>query len=156
MWCFHRPIIVSALIVPLSFSHASADTTTISDDVTVTDPQQFGRLTRNGIPSVAGTAKPFPGIESTSLFNYDAYTFTNNIGASATVVVTLDELIESSFRDFSAAYFVDFNPENIAMNYLADEGISGDGSYSFNIAAGSTFVITVNSVIPGSSSTSTP
>jgi hypothetical protein len=150
MWCFHRPIIVSALIVPLlSFSYALADTTTISDDVTVTDPLQFGRLTRNGMPSVAGTAKPFPGIASTSLFNYDAYTFTNNIGASATVVVTLDELIENSARDFSAAYFNDFNPENIASNYFADEGISGDGSYSFNIPAGFTFVITVSSVIPG-------
>jgi hypothetical protein len=149
MWCFHRPIIVSALIVPLlSFSHASADTTTISDDVTVTDPQQFGRLTRNGIPSVAGTAKPFPGIGSTSLFNYDAYTFTNNIGGLATVVVTLDELTTTA-SDFSAAYFVFFNPESISQNYFADEGFSGDGSYSFNIAAGSTFVITVNSVLAG-------
>jgi hypothetical protein len=149
MWCFHRPIIVSALIVPLlSFSHASADTTTISDDVTVTDPQQFGRLTRNGIPSVAGTAKPFPGIGSAALFNYDAYTFTNNIGGLATVVVTLDELTTTA-SDFSAAYFFFFNPADIAQNYLADEGFSGDGSYSFNIAAGSTFVITVNSVNPG-------
>src|SRR5262245_33939175 len=50
----------AAVILPLfGFSHAVADTFTISDDVTLTDLVQTGRLTRNGVASVAGTLKPF-------------------------------------------------------------------------------------------------
>jgi hypothetical protein len=129
----------------LGLSRAVADTTTISGDVTENDPVQMARLFRTEVPSVAGTPKPFPGLELTTLssfFHYDAYSFTNNTGQSATVVVTLDELT-ASVLDFSAAYLGSSNPFVIVTNpfgvqlfYLADAGMSGDSSYSFDVAAG--------------------
>jgi hypothetical protein len=71
----------------------------ISDDVTLTDPLQVGRLTRNGIASVAGTLKPFPGIADTAPHHFDAYTFVNTAGSLQTVAVTLEM---TDLADFGA------------------------------------------------------
>jgi hypothetical protein len=99
--------------------------------------------------SVAGTLKPFPGVlDLQSIFHFDAVTLVNTTGSLATVVVTLDETTNTS-ADFTAAYSNSFNPVDISENYLADAGISGDSSYSFNIDPGATFVVTVNGVNAG-------
>ena len=113
-------MIGAAVILPLfGFSHAVADTFTISDDVTLTDPVQTGRLTRNGVASVAGTLKPFPGINDFLPHHFDAYTFVNTTGSLQTVAVTLET---TDLADFSATYAFSFDPANIAINYLADAG----------------------------------
>jgi hypothetical protein len=66
-------MIGAAVILPsFGFSHAVADTITISDDVTLTDLVQTGRLIRNGVASVAGTPKPSPGINDFFPHFYDA------------------------------------------------------------------------------------
>jgi hypothetical protein len=135
-------MIGAAVILPLfGFSHAVADT--ISGDVTLTDPVQTGRLLRNGVASVAGTLKPFPGLADSLPHHYDAYTFVNTTGSLQTVTVTLEE---TGFLDFSATYLSSFDPTNIATNYLADAGVSGPSLYSFNIDPGASFVVTVNAV----------
>ncbi len=141
-------MIGAAVILPLfGFSHAVADTFTISDDVTLTDLVQTGRLTRNGVASVAGTLKPFPGINDLLPHHYDAYTFVNTTGSLQTVAVTLEM---TDLADFSATYFSSFNPADISMNYLADAGVTAlTSSYSFNIDPGASFVVTVNGVTAG-------
>jgi hypothetical protein len=115
--------------------------------VTLTDPLQTGRLVRNGVASVAGTLKPFPGINDFSPHHYDAYTFVNTTGSLQTVAVTLEM---TDLADFSATYFSFFNPANIATNSLADAGVTAlTSSYSFNIDPGASFVVTVNGITAG-------
>jgi len=64
MKCIHSFVLMGSLIAPLlAFSPVRADTiTTITGDVTAFDSTQVGRLLRNGMASVAGTLKPFPGV----------------------------------------------------------------------------------------------
>jgi hypothetical protein len=65
-------------------SSAHADLNTFTGNVTLTDPTQVNRVFRDGTPSVAGTAKPFPGtIPGT--FNYNEYDFTNPLSTSIIV-----------------------------------------------------------------------
>jgi hypothetical protein len=138
-------LVGAAVILPVfAFSHAGANTFTISDDVTVTDSVQTGRLFRDGVASVAGTLKPFPGIVDFSPHHYDAYTFVNTTGLLQTVAVTLEA---SDLADFSTTYIGFFNPAEISQNYWADAGVTAlTTSYSFNIPSGSAFVVTVNGV----------
>src|SRR5262245_39222551 len=148
MNCVRNTVFGAAVILPgFGFSHAVADTFTISDDVTVTDPVQTGRLVRNGVASGAGTLKPFPGIQDLLPHHYDAYTLVNTTGSSTTVVVTMEA---TTFDNFSEAYFGSFNPADIRQTYLADAGFSAlSTSYSFNIGPGTTFVVIVNAVAAG-------
>jgi hypothetical protein len=107
-----------------------------------------GRLFRDGVTSLCGFAKPFPGLFDTFTRQYDAYTFTTCPTSSAScVTVTLDS---PSVIPFSSAYSGNFNPNDITQNYLADSGGSGPSTFSFNIPAGQqTFTIVVNDVTSG-------
>ena len=82
-----------------------------------------------------------------SSHHYDAYTFVNTTGSLQTVAVTLEM---TDLADFSATYFSSFNPANIAMNYLADAGVTAlTSSYSFNIDPKASFVVTANRITAG-------
>ncbi len=128
----------------------SASAQTFTGSITSTDPTQTGRVFRDGVMSVAGVQKAYPGTTSTSdLFHYDAYTFVNPFA------VTTPFLIDYSTTDptnsvFSVTYLGSFNPANISFNYLADSGLSVVAgvpqTYSFNIPANGTFVVILNEV----------
>jgi autotransporter-associated beta strand protein len=111
--------------------------------------QQNPRLTRNGIASTCGVLKACPGPFGSGNYSYDAYTFKNG-PTNACITVTLTAPLSDVF---SAAYNNSFDPTNLCANFLADAG-DGTGAlltpttYSFNVAANATFIVTVNEVNP--------
>jgi len=112
--------------------------------------QQAARLNRDGIVSVCGVAKTCPGPLGSGTRSYDAYTFRNG-PSNACITVALT----GQFTDlFSAAYTNGFNPTNLCLNYLADQGTSTTASptpktYSFNASSNATFVVVVAEVTAG-------
>jgi hypothetical protein len=105
---------------------------------------------RDGILSLCGLAKAFPGTTQPGARQYDAYTFTTcPTSAESCVTVTLSGA--NAIILFSAAYSGNFNPADLSQNYLADAGVSAASrTYSFNIPAGQqTFTIVVTDVPPG-------
>jgi hypothetical protein len=139
----------AAVILPLfGFSHAVADTITISDDVTLTDPLQVGRLIRNGVASVAGTLKPFPGIADFSPHHYDAYTFVNTTGSLQTVAVTL-EMTVYPFRYYpSNGGLASYGPDQIdqykrAAGYV-DRILKGEEPGDLPVQAPTKYMLTIN------------
>jgi hypothetical protein len=130
---------------------ATAQTFTFNGTVEVSDPDQVGRLLRDGVPSVAGTQKPFPGINDLNQRDFDSFSFTNTAAISVPVFVDLFTA-DSRFLVFASAYLGSFNPSNIAQNYLADAGFSPvliDTPFSFDVPAGATFWVNVNNITPG-------
>jgi hypothetical protein len=142
-----------------NFSIETSPTITISSTIDTIPPTpgpgfgattgtMVGRLFRDTIQSLCGFAKPFPGLFDGETRQFDVYTFTTCPTSSAScVTVTLSS---ADFIPFSSAYSGNFDPNNIAQNYLADPGVSGTSTYSFNIPAGQqTFTIVVNDVTFG-------
>ena len=114
------------------------------------DTTMTGRIVRNGVTTVCGVAKAYPGTQDL-LPNrrYDSYTFTNTSNATACVTVNLTSSCGTNI--FGLAYLGSFNPANIQQNYLADNGSSfaGTGTFAFNVPAGQTFVVVVHEVNVG-------
>lgn len=107
--------------------------------------QQNGRLFRNGVASACGAGKAFPGTSGTGTNRaFDSYTFHNC--TSASVCVTVNFTDPSGGALMSEAYLTSFTPANVATNYLADFGLSGSSTYSFDVPANTDFIIVVNEV----------
>lgn len=129
---------------------ASASAQTFSGSITLSDPTENGRLNRNGVASMAGMMKPFPGVLNPGTFyHYDSYIFVNPFAVSTAFTITLSTNTSGAFP-FSVVYSGSFDPNNIATNYLGDPGTSADSgapvTYSFDVAGGATFVVVVNEV----------
>jgi hypothetical protein len=112
--------------------------------------QQSARLNRNTIVSGCGAPKTCPGPTGSGNRSYDAYTFKNG-PSNACITVTLTAPLSDVF---SAAYNTSFDPLNLCLNYLADAGNSTltaltPRTYSFDVAANATFIVTVNEVNAG-------
>ncbi|MFL6216148.1 MAG: HYR domain-containing protein [Blastocatellia bacterium] len=105
---------------------------------------------RDGIASVCGTTKPFPGTTQPGTRQYDAYTFTtcsNSVASCLTVTMSGANAINL----FTAAYLGSFDPSNLGTNWIADPGSSAASrTYSFNVPAGQqTVTVIVYDVPPG-------
>jgi hypothetical protein len=110
------------------------------------DPQQTGRLFRDGVASVCGSVKATPTVVDSTLRRYDAYTFTNNGGVSACVTANVTSGCGTNI--FYAVYAGSFNPANIQQNYRADAGASfaGTATFRFDVPAGATYVLVIHEV----------
>lgn len=129
---------------------------TITGSITNSDPDQQGRLLRNGVASQAGTNKPFPGIlnnDTTTLYNFDEYVFTNEKPFAVPVFITLSTTVNNpDLLPFSEAYLTFFNPTNIAANYRGDSGGSPQNeavTYSITVPANTGFDVIVNETAAG-------
>jgi hypothetical protein len=113
---------------------------------------QLGRLTRNGVRSMCGTAKPYPGTFDTAQRISDVYSF-NNAGPAACVTFSVNTACIGATDVFPVAYLNSYNSANIAANYLGDPGESPDPfrSFSVNVPANSTVLLVVHEVQPQSS-----
>lgn len=118
--------------------------------IAATTGTQNLRLFRDGTGSVCAGGKPFPGTFGSGTRQYDAYTFVNCSSATACIHAALLQNSGATNALFFAAYTGSFVPTNIATNWAADPGTSGTSTgFSFNVAAGATFVIVVNEVNQG-------
>ena len=118
------------------------------------DPTQTDRLFRSGIPQTCPPSTTCAVFGDPSPRHYDAYTFTNNTGA--TQCVTVDPTTECVGTNyiFVAAYLGSFDPNNICANWIGDSGSSPDPTappvtFMFEVPNGQTFVVVVSEVTPG-------
>jgi hypothetical protein len=124
--------------------------TSVTGSIQSGDPTQTGRLTRDGVPSNCSTPKTCPGVLTTTGPRlYDAFTWTNNYTSTVCISTTVTSGCGSSI--FVVAYLNSFNPASLCTNYLADLGGSfgGTRTFSFDVGAGSSFVIVVHAVNSG-------
>lgn len=121
----------------------------INGSITGGDPVATGRIITNSIPSSCVTSKIYPGTLAGS-YHFDIYNFTNNSGADACITVGLTSINDVE----SCAYLPAFNPANVAINYAGDAGAStggaaGSTSFSFDVPAGSNFLVTITEMVAG-------
>jgi len=105
---------------------------------------------RDGVPSACGPPKAFPGTTQPGNRQFDAYTFTT-CANSAPSCVTVTFSGANAINLFCAAYLGNFNPANLAQNYLADPGSSAaTRTFSFSLPGGAqTLTLVVYDVPPG-------
>jgi autotransporter-associated beta strand protein len=123
--------------------------TSINGAITNTDLIQTNRISRDHNVASCGLPKPYPGAIGGTYY-YDAYAFTNPSTSDACVSVVLS----SSTNVQAIAYLGNFDPSNIASNYLGDAGFStgpgnidnlnGPTTFSVTVPAGANFFICVN------------
>ena len=114
-----------------------------------------GRIGRNGIQSVCGTAKACPGALGAGGRSFDQLSFTNPGTQAACVTITLSSAGGANL--IGSAYRNSYDPTDttFCMNYLGDPGGSANGNVSWkvDVPAGGTFVVVVMEVNSGTPST---
>lgn len=132
-----------------------------ADALVLTDPLQFGRLSRNGIAqdwshftgNPATDGEPYPGvINPTTPYHYRQYFY--NVGSNPFVEISIDSLAATTF--FSA-YQTYYNPGDLAQDWLGDAGSSSNYAFDavpadaqdpryFQVVAGinTTLIVVVN------------
>lgn len=111
--------------------------------VTTTTGIQTTRLNRNGVVSVCGTAKVFPGTIAGS-HTFDSYTFTAQMSGCAALGLNAGA---ASTNLFESVYVSPYDPTNLTTNYAADAGASGSlQTCGLTLTAGTTYTLVVNDV----------
>jgi hypothetical protein len=124
---------IGALLVGLMLATGTAHAVPLLDvnsAISLSDPTQLGRLSRDGVPSDWSVSKPFPGvINTTTTYHYLAFMI--NVGLTPFVQVNVD--MGTSINLFAAAYDTAYLPNSAGapnfgfnLNYLGDGGFSGD------------------------------
>ena len=138
------------LLAGLSTPAASAVDFNFSGSLIAGDPDQTGRLFRDGVASTCAAEGTASLAQVTGARNYDAFTFRNG-STAACVTVTI---ATSCTDDIYVAAYTSFNPANPAENVLGQPGGSANSSnptraFSFDLAANQSVTIVVSEVTPG-------
>ena len=123
---------IGKLVVLVLLGTGSAEAIPILDvtgALTLTDPTQLGRLSRNGIPQDWAGGEPFPGvINSSILYHYHVYLV--NAGVTPFIQLLFDSV---SSNTFVSAYDTSYLPNSAGSpnfgfdtNWLGDAGFSGN------------------------------
>lgn len=121
---------------------------TITDKLQLTDATSTARLNRNGVESVCGTTKTFPGTVA-GAYHYRTYTLQNMGTTSDCVTFSLQSKDPAVLNQVHlSAYSGTFNPADLSVNYLGDIGASSyqsiTRSMDINVPANSTVTLVVN------------
>jgi hypothetical protein len=127
---------IGKLVVVLLLATGSAQAVPISDvtsALTLTDPTQLGRLSRNGIPQDWSGGEPFPGVlNTTTAYHYHAYLV--NVGFTPFIQINFDSI---SPNTFVSAYDTSYAPNSAgAPNFGFDTNWLGDAGFSGNLLPG--------------------
>jgi hypothetical protein len=126
---------------------AHANVITVNGNWTSEDPTLAPRIFRNGVSSVCGSAKGFPGTFSGGAFPYDVYSFFNS-GPADCITVAQTSTVGSSLH--VSMYDADgFDPGILGNNYLGDSGFGGAPvSFGVLVPANSRFFLVAISSTP--------
>ena len=103
----------------------SAVCTVFTGRILLTDPTHSPRITRDGVHSACGTAKPYPGDFGSGTFHYKTFALSNTSATPDCVTLNLKNLDPDGLKQVHlVAYTGSFNPANISQNYLGDTGQS--------------------------------
>src|SRR5882724_3716550 len=139
----------------LNFSIVSCQVppTVVNGSLDTSDPNQEGRMGRNGLVSSCGTAKACPGILGTGNRRYDVLTFPNGPGAACVTVATTATNVTAGGAIIPVAYLNTYIPPTpgntgtICTNYLGDPGgspaFNATNSFSVDVPANQTLVVVV-------------
>ena len=108
---------------------------------------QTGRVAQNGIRSLCGSQKAYPGTISSTSRTADIYSFTNS-GPATCVTFTINTACSGNQLILPVAYLGSFNSGNIATNYLGDPGGSPlpFETFSVDVPANATVKLVVSEV----------
>jgi hypothetical protein len=114
-------------------------------------PSHANQFLRDGVASPCG-GKPFPGspIVTPERRAYKSRAFTSRVNESVCVTVAVAAPTCTGGNEvMSETYSPSFDPENIALNWIADLGNSppAQTSYAFTIASGARFETVVDEVL---------
>jgi hypothetical protein len=101
----------------------------ITDALTLSDPTQLGRLSRNGVPQDWSGTEPFPGVINTATtFHYHAYLI--DVGLTPFIQISVDSTSPNTFfAAYDTAYLPNSSPtgnRGFDTNWLGDMGLSGN------------------------------
>jgi hypothetical protein len=127
----------------------------VSSDYTAATGTETLRLFRDGVASTCGLVKSAcPGTFGAGTPRFDSYSFATCATGAGTRCITVTLTPACSTLE-AVAYLGSFNSANVCTNYLADAGISPGTntptSFTFNVPAGSAFVVIVNEITAGGS-----
>ena len=155
----HRRLMIRlALGAALAVAAVPAQASIILDtgDITFSaDGTQFGRISRNGVPSDWATPKDFPGVTGApAVRSYELFTIDSDVFPF--LQINFDDPLAAFF---ASAYLNAFAPVNVApnfgldTNYLGDAGLSqplGNPSFfQIAVAPHSQIVIPIVEITPG-------
>jgi hypothetical protein len=123
---------IGVLIVGLLLASSSVQALPLLDvsgALSLADPTQLGRLSRNGVPQDWSGGEPFPGVINTSTAYHYTF-FTVNVGDTPFVQIEVDSV---STATFFSAYDTAYLPNSAGApnfgfntNWLGDAGTSGN------------------------------
>jgi PEP-CTERM motif len=96
----------------------------VTSSLSLSDPTQMGRLSRNGVPQDWVGSEPFPGVINASTA-YHYTTFSVNVGITPFIQIEFDANFPNTFV---SAYLESYDPTSeatIATTWLGDAGFSG-------------------------------
>ena len=133
----------------------------VTSAITLTDPIQMGRLSRNGIPQDWADTETFPGvINPATSYHYHTYA----VDALTAVLgpfmqITFDSI---SANTFVSAYYTSYNPNSVVggnlgfdTHWLGDAGLSGNSFgvdpvfFQVAVPLGSSLIVVVNTTAAG-------
>jgi len=117
------------ILIFLAVGYAQAATILdVTSALSLSDPTQLGRVTRNGVPSDWSTAKPYPGtLNITTTYHYHVYSV--NVGVTPFIQISVDSALANTFVvAYDTLYLPSAVLPNLGLdtNYLGDAGISGN------------------------------
>jgi hypothetical protein len=117
-------LLTFAALVPAARAESIA---TFTSTIGVGASTQLGRLSRSGVQQDWNGGEAYPGVfNPTTPYSYHTYTFNSSLftGAPYVDISIFDELNTASF--FISAYAISYNSTNLKVNWLGDEGGSGN------------------------------
>ena len=135
-------LLFSSVLVAMTLaSPCSAETIGVfSGALSLGDPTQMGRLSRNGIAQDWTGTETFPGVINTGVtYHYEVIDIpAAEIALTPFIQITVDSV---STNTFFSAYNGSYDPTNKATNWLGDAGTSGNffgvDPIFFQVTAGS-------------------
>ncbi len=130
------PLVVVTLVAP---AEALTQTVPVSLDGTTT---QVDRITRNGVASTCGSAKPFPGMAgNATTYNIATYEYVAPSTGCLTIARSAVTCASSSNLHL-AVYQKAYDPTAPQALYLGDQGSSNDAStIGVDVVRGRTYVL---------------
>src|SRR5262245_41185670 len=122
------PSVIAFLLLTASVAGATP-IFDVSGSLTLADPVQLGRLSRNGIPQDWSGTETFPGVLNTTT-TYHYHTYTVNVDSTPFIQIDFDSLSANTFVSaYDTAYVPNSGPlPNLGFNtnWLGDAGFSGN------------------------------
>jgi hypothetical protein len=121
--------LVLLMLLTAAGSARAATIFDVTSALTLADPTQLGRLSRNAIPQDWAGGEPFPGvINTTTTYHYHEYVV--NVGLTPFIQIEVDSV---SANTFFSAYDTTYAPDSAGspnlgfdINWLGDAGTSGN------------------------------